>query len=116
MDKHAKVYVAGHRGLVGSAIMRRLEADGYENILTRTHAELDLTDQRAVSEFFERERPEYVFFAAAKVGGIQANNTFPAEFIHVNLAIQTNVIHEAWRSGVRRLDQGPMSWHGPRAL
>ncbi len=103
MDKHAKVYVAGHRGLVGSAIMRRLEADGYKNILTWTHAELDLTDQRAVSEFFERERPEYVFLAAAKVGGIQANNTFPAEFIRVNLAIQTNVIHEAWRSGVRRL-------------
>ncbi len=103
MDKHAKVYVAGHRGLVGSAIMRRLEADGHENILTRTHAELDLTDQRAVSEFFERERPEYVFLAAAKVGGIQANNAFPAEFLHLNLAIQTNVIHESWRNGVRRL-------------
>ena len=103
MDRRAKVYVAGHRGLVGSAIMRRLEADGHENILTRTHAELDLTDQRAVSEFFERERPEYVFLAAAKVGGIQANNAYPAEFIHLNLAIQTNVIHESWRTGVRRL-------------
>ncbi len=103
MDKSARIYVAGHRGLVGSAIVRRLGARGYINLITRTHAELDLTDQRAVGEFFERERPEYVFLAAAKVGGIHANNAYPAEFIHQNLAIQTNVIHESWRSNVRRL-------------
>ncbi len=103
MDKDSKIYVAGHRGLVGSAIMRRLAAEGYNNIVTRTHAELDLTDQTAVQAFFEEERPEYVFLAAAKVGGIHANNTYPAEFIHQNLAIQTNVIHESWRSGVKRL-------------
>ncbi len=103
MDKHAKIYVAGHRGLVGSAIMRRLAAGGYTNIVTRTHAELDLTNQAAVREFFQEERPEYVFLAAAKVGGILANNTYPAEFIYQNLAIQTNVIHESWRAGVKRL-------------
>ncbi len=103
MEKHAKIYVAGHRGLVGSALMRRLAAGGYDNVVTRTHAELDLTNQAAVQEFFQRERPEYVFLAAAKVGGILANNTYPAEFIHQNLAIQTNVIHESWRAGVKRL-------------
>ncbi|HUW51128.1 MAG TPA: GDP-L-fucose synthase [Sulfuricella sp.] len=103
MQAKNRIYVAGHRGLVGSALIRRLRADGYANILTRTHAELDLTDQQAVRTFFEQEKPEYVFLAAAKVGGILANNTFPAEFIHENLAIQTNIIHESWRTGVKRL-------------
>ncbi|TVQ97042.1 MAG: GDP-L-fucose synthase [Desulfovibrionales bacterium] len=103
MQIDANIYVAGHRGLVGSALVRLLEANGCRNILQRTSAELDLTDQAAVRFFFEQHRPEYVFLAAAKVGGILANNTYPAQFIHVNLAIQTNVIHEAWRSGVRRL-------------
>ncbi len=103
MERESRIYVAGHRGLVGSAILRRLRAGGYANIVTRNHVEFDLADQMAVREFFERERPEYVFLAAAKVGGIHANNTWPAEFIHQNLAIQTNVIHEAWRVGVRRL-------------
>ena len=103
MEKDARIYVAGHRGLVGSALMRRLKVEGYTNLITRTHAELDLTDQSAVKAFFEVERPEYVFLAAAKVGGIHANATYPAEFIHQNLAIQTNVIHESWRTGVERL-------------
>ncbi len=103
MRKDAKIYIAGHRGLVGGAIVRNLRANGYDNILTRRHAELDLTDQAAVRDFFVYEQPEYVIIAAAKVGGIHANNTYPAEFIHQNLAIQTNVIHEAWRHGVKRL-------------
>lgn len=103
MDKNAKIYVAGHRGLVGSALLQRLKARGYDNLVMRTHAELDLTDQAAVREFFVREKPEYVLLAAAKVGGIHANSTYPAEFIQQNLAIQTNVIHEAWRNNVRRL-------------
>ncbi len=103
MKLDARIYVAGHRGLVGSAIMRHLQAAGYTRIITRTHAELDLTDARAVADFFGEQRPEYVFLAAAKVGGILANDTFPAEFIRENLAIQTNVIHEAWRVGVKRL-------------
>jgi GDP-L-fucose synthase len=103
MEKNAKIYVAGHRGLVGSALMRQLESKGYNNVVTRTHAELDLVNQQAVKEFFESEKPEYVLLAAAKVGGIYANNTYPAEFIHENLAIQTNVIHESWRNGVKRL-------------
>ena len=103
MDHHAKIYVAGHRGLVGSALVRHLAAKGCSNVVTRTHAELDLTTQAATREFFQTEQPEYVFLAAAKVGGILANNTYPAEFIHQNLAIQTNVIHEAWRAGVKRL-------------
>jgi GDP-L-fucose synthase len=103
MKKDSRIYVAGHRGLVGSSIMRRLAVAGYQNLITRTHAELDLTDQRAVNEFFEKEKPEYVFLAAAKVGGILANNTYPAEFIYQNLAIQTNVIHAAWKSSVQRL-------------
>ncbi|MEO1766442.1 GDP-L-fucose synthase family protein [Thiobacter aerophilum] len=103
MPLDARIYVAGHRGLVGSALMRRLAAQGYTSLLTRSHAELDLTDQAAVRAFFEAERPDYVFLAAAKVGGILANDTYPAEFIHQNLAIQTNVIHEAWRAGVKRL-------------
>jgi len=103
MNLDSKIYVAGHRGLVGSALMRGLHERGYRNLITRTHAELDLCDQRAVQAFFATEKPEYVLLAAAKVGGIQANNIYPAEFIHQNLLIQTNVIHEAWRSDVKRL-------------
>jgi GDP-L-fucose synthase len=103
MERDAKIYIAGHRGLVGSALVRNLRAKGYENLLTRTHAELDLTDQAAVNEFFAAERPAYVFLAAARVGGIHANDTYPAEFIQQNLAIQTHVIHAAWRAGVKRL-------------
>jgi GDP-L-fucose synthase len=99
----SRVYVAGHLGLAGSAIMRRLEREGCASIVTRTHAALDLTDQAAVVRFFTEERPEYVFLAAAKVGGILANNTRPAEFIHDNLAIQTNVIQAAHHFGVKRL-------------
>jgi GDP-L-fucose synthase len=103
MRTDARIHVAGHRGLVGSAIVRRLHAAGHTNLLLRTHAELDLTDERAVQAFYEDVRPEYVFLAAAKVGGIVANNTYPAEFIRDNLAIQTNVIHAAWKAGVKRL-------------
>ncbi len=103
MNKDARIYVAGHRGLVGSALLRTLLSQGYTNILTRTHTDLELIDQKAVKSFFEAERPEYVFLAAAKVGGIMANNTYPADFIYQNLAIQTNVIHESWRCGVKRL-------------
>jgi len=103
MTKDSKIYIAGHRGLVGSALMRRLAADGYTNLITRTRAEFDLTEQQEVRAFFETEKPEYVFLAADKVGGIVANNTYPAEFIRDNLAIQTNVIHEGWRNGVKRL-------------
>jgi GDP-L-fucose synthase len=103
MNKDAKIYVAGHRGLVGSALMRQLAKQGYANIVTHTHAELDLTNQQAVADFFQVEKPEYVFLAAAKVGGIHANNTYPAEFILSNLAIQTNVIHHSYLNGVKRL-------------
>ncbi len=103
MNPDSKIYIAGHRGLVGSALVRQLQARGYRNLVTRTHAELDLTDQAAVRAFFAAEKPEYVFLAAAKVGGIHANHTYPAEFIHQNLAIQTHVIHESWRNGVQRL-------------
>ena len=103
LQKESKIYVAGHRGLVGSALVEQLRGRGYQNLLMRTHAELDLTDQAAVRAFFAEERPDYVLLAAAKVGGIYANNTYPAEFIHQNLAIQTNVIHEAWRHNVKRL-------------
>ena len=103
MNPDSKIYIAGHRGLVGSALMRQLDARGYRNLVTRTHAELDLTDQAAVRAFFAAEKPEYVFLAAAKVGGIHANHTYPAEFIHQNLAIQTHVIHESWRNQVKRL-------------
>ncbi|MBK9130705.1 MAG: GDP-L-fucose synthase [Gammaproteobacteria bacterium] len=99
----ASIYVAGHRGLVGSALVRRLQAAGYRNLILRTHRELDLADQEAVRNFFQQHKPHYVLLAAAKVGGILANDTYPAEFIHENLAIQTHVIHEAWRSGVKRL-------------
>jgi GDP-L-fucose synthase len=103
VERTEKIYVAGHRGLAGSAIVRRLRAAGCQNLLLRTHAELELTDGAAVRRFFEAERPRHVVLAAAKVGGILANDTFPADFIRENLAIQTNVIHEAWRAGVKRL-------------
>ncbi|CAM8664134.1 WcaG Nucleoside-diphosphate-sugar epimerases [Comamonadaceae bacterium] len=103
MEKNAKIYVAGHRGLVGSAIVRNLQAAGYTNLLLRTHAELDLTNQVATAAFFESEKPDYVFLAAAKVGGIVANNTYPAEFIRDNLLIQSNVIHAAYVNQVKRL-------------
>jgi GDP-L-fucose synthase len=103
MNKDAKIYIAGHRGLVGSALVSRLQARGYHDIVTRTHAELELRDQAAVRAFFAQEKPEYVILAAAKVGGIHANNTYPAEFIHDNLVIQSNVIHSAWQNKVSRL-------------
>ncbi len=103
MKPDSKIYVAGHRGLVGSALMRNLCDKGYTNFLTRTHAELDLTSQAAVDAFFAAEKPDYVFLAAAKVGGIHANNTYPAEFIRDNLTIQTNAIHAAWKNNVKRL-------------
>jgi GDP-L-fucose synthase len=103
MDKKSKIYVAGHRGLVGSAIVRCLNDAGYSNLVLRSHAELDLRDQHAVVKFFENEKPEYIFLAAARVGGILANNTYPAEFIYQNLAIQNNIIHSAWENGVKRL-------------
>jgi len=98
-----RIYVAGHRGLVGSAIIKRLNRDGYKNILTRTHAELDLTDQLAVQTFFSENKIDYVVLAAAKVGGIVANNTYPADFIYQNLMIESNVIHQAYRAGVKKL-------------
>ncbi len=103
LGPQSRIYVAGHRGLVGSALVRALRARGFANLLLRTHAELDLTDQAAVEAFFAAEKPDHVFLAAARVGGIHANNTYPAEFIRDNLAIQTNVIHAAWRAGVGRL-------------
>ena len=103
MELNEKIYVAGHRGLVGSALMRNLEQKGYTNIVKRTHAELDLTDQKAVADFFKQEKPDYVFLAAARVGGIHANNTYPAEFIHDNLAIQNNIIHQSYLNNVKRL-------------
>ena len=103
MELNSKIYVAGHRGLVGSAIWRTLEAKGYTNLIGRTHAELDLTDAVAVRTFFEAERPEYVFLAAAHVGGIMANNTYRADFLLKNLAIQQHVIGEAYRTGVKKL-------------
>ena len=102
-DLNQKIYVAGHRGMVGSAIVRNLQAQGYSNIVTRTHAEMDLTDQAAVKDFFEKERPDQVYLAAAKVGGIHANNTYPAEFIYDNLMVQNNVIHQAFVHGVKKL-------------
>ncbi len=99
----AKIYVAGHRGLVGSALVKNLKAKGYNNIVVRTHAELDLTDTLAVARFFEQEKPEYVFLAAAKVGGIVANNTYRGEFIYDNLMIQNNVVHQSYLNGVKKL-------------
>ncbi|MES2937376.1 MAG: GDP-L-fucose synthase [Pseudomonadota bacterium] len=103
MNAHPKIYVAGHRGMVGSAIVRALRAGGSAQPVTRTHGELDLTDQRAVDAFFAAEKPEQVYLAAARVGGIHANNTYPAEFIYNNLMVQANVIHAAWRHGTRKL-------------
>jgi len=96
LNLEQKIYVAGHRGMVGSAIVRHLEVMGYKNIISRTHAQLDLTNQLAVAEFFAKEKPDQVYLAAAKVGGIHANNTFPAEFIYQNLMMETNVIHQAF--------------------
>ena len=103
MEKNSKIYVAGHRGLVGSAIVKNLESKGYNNLLFRTHNELDLTDQKAVADFFETEKPEYVILAAAKVGGIVANNTYRADFIYENLQIQNNVIHQSYLNSVKKL-------------
>ncbi|SDD92089.1 GDP-L-fucose synthase [Pricia antarctica] len=103
MEKDSKIYVAGHRGLVGSALLTNLRDKGYTNTISRTHSELDLTDTKAVADFFETEKPEYVFLAAAKVGGIMANNTFRADFIHANLMIQNNVIDQSYRHGVKKL-------------
>ena len=101
IDRNAKIYVAGHRGLVGSAIKRRLEKGGYTNVIGRTHKELDLLNQQATNKFFDQEHPEYIFLAAAKVGGINANNTYPADFIYQNLQVQNNVIHAAHQSGAK---------------
>lgn len=103
MEKNSKIYIAGHRGMVGSAISRRLVKEGYNNIVTRTSAELDLRNQQAVADFFAAEKPEYVFLAAARVGGIMANNTYRAEFIYENLMIESNVIHESWKNKVTKL-------------
>ncbi len=104
MNFDAKIFVAGHRGMVGSAIVRELQRQGYNNIVTRTHAELDLTRQEAVEAFFAAEKPEYVFLAAAKVGGIAANNAAPADFMYMNMTLEMNVIHAAWESGVKKLE------------
>ena len=104
MNKDAKIYVAGHRGMVGSAIVRELQRQGYNNIVTRTHAELDLTRQEAVEQFFAHERPKYVFLAAAKVGGIVANQSAPADFMYQNMALEMNVIHSAWLNGCKKLE------------
>jgi len=103
VEKNAKIYVAGHRGMVGSAIYRKLIKEGYTNLLTRTSSELDLRNQQAVTDFFEAEQPEYVFLAAAKVGGIVANNTYRADFLFENLSIQNNVIHQSYKTGVKKL-------------
>lgn len=103
MNKHSKVYVAGHRGMVGSAIVRKLEAEGYNNIITRSSSELDLRNQQQVNDFFKEEKPGYVFLAAAKVGGINANNTYRAEFLYDNLMIEANVIEAAYRNEVKKL-------------
>ena len=103
MEKKSKIYVAGHRGMVDSAIVRELRRQGYDNIITLTHSELDLTDQQAVNRFFAAEKPEYVFLAAAKVGGIEANDKAPADFMYLNMMLEMNVIHAAWRNGCRKL-------------
>lgn len=103
MEKDAKIYVAGHRGMVGSAIVRKLQGEGYTNIIYRTSKDLDLTDQKSVASFFEKERPEYVFLAAAKVGGIHANNIYRGQFLYENLMIEANVIHQAYTQGVKKL-------------
>ena len=103
MELHSKIYIAGHRGMVGSAIMRRLQREGFDNFVFRTSDVLDLRDQQAVADFFAKEKPDYVFLAAAKVGGILANNTYRAEFLYDNLEIQNNVIHSSWKNGVKKL-------------
>ncbi len=103
MDKNAKIYVAGHKGMVGSAIVRKLEKEGYHHIISRTSSELDLRNQQAVIDFFYKEKPEYVFLAAAKVGGILANNTYRADFIYENLLIEANIIHSSYKVGVNKL-------------
>jgi GDP-L-fucose synthase len=103
MNLESKIYIAGHHGMVGSAIARRLAAAGYTNIVTRSHAELDLTDQTAVTQVLEHEKPDYIFLAAAKVGGIHANNTCRAEFIYQNLMMEANIVHASWQAGVQRL-------------
>lgn len=103
MNKSAKIYVAGHRGMVGSAIARKLQSEGFQNMVSRTSAELDLRNQQAVSEFFSKEKPDYVFLAAAKVGGINANNTYRAEFLYDNLMIEANIIHQSHLNGVKKL-------------
>lgn len=103
MELDSRIYIAGHSGLVGSAILRKLKHEGYQNLITQTSQELDLRDQPSVCNFFKEEQPEYVFLAAAKVGGILANNTYPADFIYDNLAIQTNIIHQSYRWGVKKL-------------
>ncbi|MBU4480060.1 GDP-L-fucose synthase [Patescibacteria group bacterium] len=103
MDKNSKIYVAGHKGLVGSAIVRHLQKEGYKNLVLKTRQELDLLDEKAVATFFEKEKPEFVFLAAAKVGGIMANSNFPADFIYQNLKIQNNIIHNAYLNNVKKL-------------
>ena len=114
MEKDAKIYVAGHRGMVGSAICRELERQGYRNIITRIHAQLDLCRQDAVEDFFATEKPEYVFLAAAKVGGIQANAEAPADFMYQNMMLEMNVIHAAWRNGCKKLEFLGSSCISPR--
>ena len=103
MEKNAKIFVAGHRGMVGSAIVRALKKEGYENIITRTHKELDLCRQDQVERFFEEEKPDYVFLATAKVGGIIANSTALADFMYENMILEMNVIHSAWKNGCKKL-------------
>ena len=103
MEKNAKIYVAGHRGMVGSALVRRLQSEGYDNLIVRTSGELDLRNQQAVADFFASEKPDYVFLAAAKVGGIMANNIYRADFLYENLQIQNNVIHSSFVTGVKKL-------------
>src|SRR5947209_17550656 len=103
MEKESKIYVAGHRGMVGSAIVRKLQAEGYQNVLTKTSSQLDLRNQQAVNDFFETGKPDYVFLAAAKVGGIVANNTYRADFLYENLLIEANIIHAAYQNGVKKL-------------
>lgn len=103
MDADSKIYIAGHRGMVGSAILRKLQEEGYRHLITRTRQEVDLTRQAEVERFFDTEKPEYVFLAAAKVGGIMANQTYPAQFIYENIAIQTNIIHSAFKSGTKKI-------------
>lgn len=103
IQKNSKIYIAGHRGLVGSALVRKLQSDGYDNLILRTHDELDLLNQAAVADFFTSEKPEYVFLAAAKVGGIVSNNTYPAQFIYENLQIQNNIIHNSYLNNVKKL-------------